>query len=301
MKRIYLFILLLLTIICLTGCDKKTLNKLLNDEKIINIDVTSQTIEIVNDLKIEELKGKDFFINIMNSQIKKVKEHHDVDPEWNLHLHTKNNVLEIQYLNGLYARYNNKHYLINCSTNDIKSIDDYITAKQKFKLIIENETPFKLEDLKGEYLANEEIELKVLYNRPQIQYYIKEDVYIHLYVFLNGKLIGELTEEKTLKFKMPKEDSVLIISQTNENIYKLEVTDNFNLLSEPLKHYYKAGEKVVVITKFLSGPRTDVELNGELLKIIQNSCEVYEYRYEFIMPSFDSKIVLLWNKLTDKP
>ena len=94
---------------------------------------------------------------------------------------------------------------------------------------------------------------------------------------------------------MPANNSVLTLSNTDDIIYRLDVKDNFELLTKPLKHYYKAGEKVVVTTKFLSGPRIDVKLNGKLLTTIQESYEDYECKYEFVMPSFNSRLVILMN------
>lgn len=122
-------------------------------------------------------------------------------------------------------------------------------------------------------------------------------LYPKLYAFLKGKLIEKLDTSNTIKFTSPANNSVLTLTNSDDNIYRLEVTDNFELLAKPLQHYYKAGEKVVVTTKFLFRPRIDVKLNGELLTIIQGSNEENECKYEFVMPSFMSHLLILMNEL----
>ena len=54
------------------------------------------------------------------------------------------------------------------------------------------------------------------------------------------------------------------------------------------------------ITKFLSGPRVDVQVDGQFLEIKELEAFGY-YGYEFIMPEKDVEIVILYNGLMNKP
>lgn len=293
MKKIYTLTFMLLLLFCLVGCTQCTLNKLIKGREINNVSVESISEIKGADIKIEELKQQPFYNNIMNAKLKSINVLPDQLPKWTLFLYNDTDEIEIKYIDALYAKYDESYYTIKCLDADIEAIDNYFTAHNyKYKLIVENEIPRIVEDLKDEYEAGEEVEIK--YNR------LSNILFTGLYAFLNGKLIGKVDESNTVKFIMPASDSVLTLSITDDNIYKLEVTDNFNLLVKPLKHYYKVGEKVVVTTKFLSGPRIDVELNNELLPMIQESYEEYEYKYEFTMPSFDSHLIILLNGLENK-
>lgn len=293
MKKFYTLTFMLLFLFGLVGCTQYTLNKLIKGREITNALHSCSSLDCESKIDFEELKKQQFYNNIMNAKLKKINVLPDKLPKWTLFLYNDTDEIEIKYMDVLYAKYDESYYTIKCLDADIEALDNYVTAHNyKYKLIVENEMPRIVEDLKDEYEAGEEVEIK--YNR------FSNLLFTGLYAFLNGKLIGKVDESNTVKFIMPASDSVLTLSITDDNIYKLEVTDNFNLLAKPLKHYYKAGEKVVVTTKFLSGPRIDVELNNELLPMIQESYEEYEYKYEFIMPSFDSHLIILLNGLENK-
>ena len=295
MKKIYILTCMVLLLFCLVGCNEYTLNKLIKGGEINYVSVASLSALRTADIKIEELKEQPFYNNIMNSKLESIKTLPKTSLRWMMLLHNDTEVIEITYMDKLYAKYDESYYIIRCLEKDIKAMNDYIFRDyNKYKLIVEYLAPFMVEKLKDEYEAGEVVEVKM----ASMEYYpIKEVLYTRLYAFLNGKLIGKIDTSNTIKFIMPANNSVLTLSNTDDNIYRLDVKDNFELLTKPLKHYYKAGEKVVVTTKFLSGPRIDVKLNGKLLTTIQESYEDYECKYEFVMPSFNSRLVILMNTL----
>ena len=184
-------------------------------------------------------------------------------------------------------------YQFSINEDLFNKVFDYFTNNTKFeeslyKLTIQNQTAYELIGIKNEYKADEEVEVKMIY---------EDDVCT--FAFLDGELLGELTGINSIKFNMPTKDSVLTISYSDE-IYKLNVIDNFDLLIVPLKEYYNAGDTVQVITKFLSGPRVDVQVDGQFLEIKELEAFGY-YGYEFIMPEKDVEIAILYNGLMNKP
>ena len=181
------------------------------------------------------------------------------------------------------------YQLYNTSIYDLA--EKYMNSNSEgiYKLTIQNQTEYELIGIKNEYKADEEVEIKMIY---------EDDVCT--FVFLNGELLGTLNGSNSLKFNMPDKDSTLVLTYTNAEIYKVNVIDNFDLLIVPLKEYYNAGDTVQVITKFLSGPRVDVQVDGQFLEIKELEAFGY-YRYEFIMPEKDVEIVILYNGLMNKP
>ena len=110
-----------------------------------------------------------------------------------------------------------------------------IGNSETYELTIQNQTEYELIGIKNEYKADEEVEIKMIY---------ADDVCT--FAFLDGELLGELTGIDSIKFNMPAKDSVLTISYSEE-IYKLNVIDNFGLIEEDLNGYY-APEEIPKIT-----------------------------------------------------
>ena len=78
---------------------------------------------------------------------------------------------------------------------------------ETYKLTIQNQTEYELIGIKNEYKADEEVEVKMIY---------EDDVCT--FAFLDGELLGELTGIDSIKFNMPAKDSVLTISYSEEFI-----------------------------------------------------------------------------------
>lgn len=87
--------------------------------------------------------------------------------------------------------------------------------------------------------------------------------------------------------------------KTNEDKFKLIITDNFNLLRGDLSEYYSPGDVVRVYIKFLSGPRVSVMVNNSLI-YPKGIADGFPY-CEFIMPNEDVNLIILWNYLVNYP
>ena len=82
-----------------------------------------------------------------------------------------------------------------------------IGNSETYELTIQNQTEYELIGIKNEYKADEEVEVKMIY----------EDA-VCTFAFLDGELLGELTGINSIKFNMPAKDSVLTISYSEEFI-----------------------------------------------------------------------------------
>ena len=82
-----------------------------------------------------------------------------------------------------------------------------IGNSETYELTIQNQTEYELIGIKNEYKADEEVEVKMIY---------EDDVCT--FAFLDGELLGELTGINSIKFNMPAKDSVLTISYSEEFI-----------------------------------------------------------------------------------
>lgn len=196
----------------------------------------------------------------------------------------------VEITNGFGENERNIYYqLYNTRICDL--IEKYMNTndEENYKLTIQNDSKNNLIGIKEEYKVKEEVEIKMEY-----------EMEILTYVFLNGELLGTLNGSNSLKFTMPKKDSTLVITYSNSEIYKVSVTDNFDLLLVPLKEYYSVGENVQIITKFLSGPKIDVQVDGQTLEVKELEAFGY-YGYEFVMPKNDVEIIILYNGLINKP
>lgn len=86
-------------------------------------------------------------------------------------------------------------------------------------------------------------------------------------------------------------DGICECGETNEGKYKLNVTDNFNLLRSILQEYYKPGDVIEVKTVFFSGRRVDVQVDGEFIEI--KGAAIFKYQvYEFTMPEHDCEFAI---------
>ena len=226
----------------------------------------------------------------MNSSAKPTDVLPEIVPSYSLIICSDKNSLQVDDLGNLYATYREKWYLIQCSKDDFNALKDYLfpNNEETYKLTIQNETDYELIGIKEEYKAGEEVEVKMFY---------EDDVVT--YVHLNGENIGYLSGTNSVKFMMPNKDSNLTICYSEE-IYRVNVIDNFGLLIIPLKQYYAPSETVQVITKFLSGPSIDVKVDGQFLEVKEAAAFGY-YGYEFIMPEKDVEIAILYNGFINLP
>ena len=120
-----------------------------------------------------------------------------------------------------------------------------------YELTIQNQTEYELIGIKNEYKAYEEVEVKMIY---------VDDVCT--FAFLDGELLGVLTGFDSIKFNMPAKDSVLTISYSEE-IYKVNVIDNFDLIEEVLNDYYAPAETIIFHVSHELYDNITVTINGE--------------------------------------
>ena len=80
--------------------------------------------------------------------------------------------------------------------------------------------------------------------------------------------------------------------EVDDNKYKLEVVDNWNLLVHPLEEEYEAGTTIEVHLAFRSGPSVGIKLNDEVMvaKDYSTTCEQLCSVVSFTMPNEDTTI-----------
>ena len=293
MKKILVSMFLLVFGLCLVGCEQIGVNiKFDNTSSINKIEITEYDVSegyIVNSITLEDTMQINYICNNFTSlKLRKITDtNKPTSIKYNFVFFNDDNEVEIIGITAHnWIDYKGCFHSIQQGEIDFNFINNL--SKKSYKLTIQNETDYELIGIKNEYKVGEEVEVKMIY---------EDDVCT--FAFLDGKLLGELNGTNSIKFNMPTKDSVLIISYS-EDIYKVNVIDNFELLIIPLKQYYASGETVQVITKFLSGPRIDVQVDGQFLEIKELEAFGY-YGYEFIMPEKDVEIVILYNGLMNKP
>ena len=81
-------------------------------------------------------------------------------------------------------------------------------------------------------------------------------------------------------------------TELEDNKYKLEVVDNWNLLVHPLEKEYEAGSTIEVHLAFRSGPSVGIKINGEILiaKEFSTTCDQLCEFVSFTMPNEDTVI-----------
>ena len=79
--------------------------------------------------------------------------------------------------------------------------------------------------------------------------------------------------------------------------YKLNIHDNFKLLTAPLKEYYKPGDVINFSLGFRSGPRTGVNVDGKDLEAIS---DLGVTNYSFVMPNHDVDLFTYYNVFNEK-
>ena len=81
-------------------------------------------------------------------------------------------------------------------------------------------------------------------------------------------------------------------TELEDNKYKLEVVDNWNLLVHPLEKEYEAGSTIEVHLAFRSGPSVGIKINGEILiaKEFSTTCDQLCEFVSFTMPNEDTII-----------
>ena len=303
MKKIFVSMFLLIFGLCLVGCsvppeplDPTTMGDLFTDYGFESLYLDQDN---VNKMSIGTLQQEEFYqelsslkVELRKGVVDELDLYHTVY-FWSVVSKEKN------YINFfgqddkiMYATvyFNDKVFEVETNVEVFVELINYVSIKDKnYKLTIQNDSSNELIGIKNEYKAGEEVEVKMEY-----------DMAVETYVFLNGELLGTLNGSNSLKFNMPEKDSTIVLTYTNGEIYKVNVVDNFDLLIVPLKEYYNAGDTVQVITKFLSGPRVDVQVDGQFLEIKELEAFGY-YGYEFIMPEKDVEIAILYNGLMNKP
>ncbi len=291
MKKIVCIFVLVLSLF-LGGCDQievhikfddlSSINKIeiteydVSDGNIINY-ITLNDMEVINSISDNftslEIK-KNFDTNVptdTNIVIKYNFIFFSVDDKVKIIGITANNWIE----------YQDHFYSIEQGVIDFNYINNLF--EKRFILTIHKDNDYILQGIKENYKAGEEVEVKMIY----------EDEII-TYVFLNSELLGTLNGDNSVKFNMPEKDSILVLTHTNQPLYKVSVIDNFDLLLVPLKEYYYIGETVKVVTKFLSGARIDAQVDEQTLEVKESEAYVY-YGYEFIMPAKDVELIILYN------
>ena len=83
----------------------------------------------------------------------------------------------------------------------------------------------------------------------------------------------------------------------NGERYKLNIHDNYNLLTSQLKEYYKPGEVINFSLGFRSGPKTGVYVDGKELEIIKDTGSTH---YSFIMPDHNVSLFTYYNEFNEK-
>jgi len=157
-----------------------------------------------------------------------------------------------------------------------------------YELTIQNQTEYVLIGIKNEYKADEEVEVKMIY---------EDDVCT--FAFLDGELLGVLTGIDSLKFNMPAKDSVLTISYSEE-IYKVNVIDNFGLIEEDLNDYYAPEEIIVFRVSHELYDNIVVTINGKVEEGIDPLIETRNFKtYSFRMPEEECEIKVTINGLSD--
>ena len=80
--------------------------------------------------------------------------------------------------------------------------------------------------------------------------------------------------------------------EVDDNKYKLEVVDNWNLLVHSLEEEYEAGTTIEVHLAFRSGPSVGIKLNDEVMvaKDYSTTCEQLCSVVSFTMPNEDTTI-----------
>ena len=99
------------------------------------------------------------------------------------------------------------YQLYNTSIYDLAEKYMNLNNEETYKLTIQNQTAYELIGIKNEYKADEEVEVKMIY----------EDC-VCTFAFLDGELLGELNGSDSIKFNMPAKDSVLTINYSGKFI-----------------------------------------------------------------------------------
>lgn len=120
-----------------------------------------------------------------------------------------------------------------------------------------------------------------------------------IYAFLNGTMLGYLNGVNSLKFDMPAADSVLVISYSNKEMHKLNIIDNFDLLSKPVNEYYQAEDMVMLGIELVEDYPIELTLDGEKVESLEFTFFTEISVYIFKMPEHDCEIVLLLNGFSD--
>lgn len=291
MKKI-VFIFVLVLSLFLGGCDQigvhikfddlSSINKIeiteydVSDGNIINY-ITLNDMEVINSISdnFTSLEIKKIFDTNVPTDINIVIKYNftffSVDDKVKIIGITANNWIE----------YQDHFYSIEQGVIDFNYIDNLF--EKRYALTIHKDNDYILQGIKENYKAGEEVEVKMIYEEEIITY-----------VFLNSELLGTLNDANSVKFNMPEKDSTLVLTHTNQPLYKVSVIDNFDLLLVPLKEYYYIGETVKVVTKFLSGARIDAQVDEHILEVKESEAYVY-YGYEFIMPAKDVELIILYN------
>ena len=221
MKKILVSMFLLVFGLCLVGCsvppeplDPTTLGDLFTDYGFESVYLDQDN---VNKISVGTLQQEEFYqelsslkVELRKGVVDELDLYHTVY-FWSVVSKEKN------YINFfgqgdkiMYATvyFNDKVFEVETNVEVFVELINYVSIKDKnYKLTIQNQTEYELIGIKNEYKADEEVEIKMIY---------EDDVCT--FAFLDGELLGELTGINSIKFNMPAKDSVLTISYSEEFI-----------------------------------------------------------------------------------
>ena len=221
MKKTFVSMFLLIFGLCLVGCsvppeplDPTTMGDLFTNYGFESVYLDQDN---VNKMSIGTLQQEEFYQELSSLKVELRK---GVVDELDLY-HTvyfwSYVSKEKNYINFfgqddkiMYATvyFNDKVFEVETNVEVFVELINYVSIKDKnYKLTIQNQTASEFIGIKNEYKADEEVEVKMIY----------EDC-VCTFAFLDGELLGELTGINSIKFNMPAKDSVLTISYSEEFI-----------------------------------------------------------------------------------
>ena len=197
MKKVLVTTFLLIFSLCLLSCEKiieyVSLSVITKDEEFTNAYVSSVNGDAqVLPVNFNDLKEKEFYKNIMNSSAKPTDVLPEVIPAYSLIISSDKKNLRIDDLGALFALYNDKWYLIKCSNEDSKALEDYLLGRGESNpndplQIIRNEEGkivFSVIATKGDSC---DIKYTDLNENKTIDAENKNEIFDYLVEILNGK------------------------------------------------------------------------------------------------------------------
>lgn len=173
-----------------------------------------------------------------------------------------------------------------------------VACGEKHQLTVIDPSNLLIEPLKDNYKAGETVTVKV---------FMVDDADIVAY--LDGQDLGKYEVVETngeythweFHFNMPDHDATLTLETKGgllpppdgDQEYSLTVVDPSNLLIEPLKDNYKAGETVIVKVNILMDADVIAYLDGQNIgkyEVIETNGEYTHWEFHFTMPDHDATL-----------